>query len=164
MTPAEIESVLKEVLPMVRRLAASYESIPACREDLVQTILLEAWHSLPHVQMVRSAPAYVARLAHNCGVDHVALAVRARTSDAVDEALPDLRPGPEVQAIGEQEHERLMAAIRRLPIGYRQVMSLALEGLSHEEIGGITGLGISNVGVRLMRARDTLRRELGGMR
>ena len=148
---------------MIRRLAASYESIPARREDLVQTILLEAWRSLPRVQSLQSARAYLARLAHNCGVDHIASAVRERASDVIDETLPDPLAGPEASVIGAQEHDQLMAAILRLPLGYRQVMSLALEGLSHEEIGEITGLGISNVGVRLMRARDTLRKLLRGM-
>lgn len=147
---------------MVRRLAASYEAIPSSREDLVQIILLEAWRSLPRVQGLQSARAYIARLAHNCGVDHVASAVRLRASDEIDETLPDQLPGPEQQAIRSQELDRLMAAVRSLPIGYRQVMSLALEGLTHQEIGDITGLNISNVGVRLMRARDTLRKQLGG--
>ena len=59
-----------------------------------------------------------------------------------------------------QQEERLLQAIRRLPITYRQAITLSLEGMSYSEIAEILGVGESNVGVRLNRARNMLREML----
>jgi RNA polymerase sigma-70 factor (ECF subfamily) len=50
-----------------------------------------------------------------------------------------------------------MAAVRRLPLAYRQVVTLALEGVSYAEIADVLGISDSNVGARLTRARHMLR-------
>ena len=75
---------------------------------------------------------------------------------------PDPGPSPEEALSRNQEGSRLTDAIQRLPIEYRQVITLTLEGLSYEEITGVLGLSESNVGVRLNRARQMLRRLLEG--
>ena len=49
-------------------------------------------------------------------------------------------------------------SIRRLPIPFRQVITLTLEGMSYAEIAEVLGINESNVGVRLNRARQMLRR------
>ena len=51
----------------------------------------------------------------------------------------------------------MLAATRRLPVPYRQVITLALEGMDYAEIAEILGIEIGNVGARLTRARGLLR-------
>jgi RNA polymerase sigma factor (sigma-70 family) len=53
-----------------------------------------------------------------------------------------------------------MAAVQRLSVGYRQVVTLSLEGLSYAEIADVLGISESNVGARLTRARQLLRQIL----
>ena len=50
--------------------------------------------------------------------------------------------------------------MRSLPLGARQVLVLALEGLTHSEIGDVLGLAENVVSVRLHRARVALRAHL----
>jgi RNA polymerase sigma-70 factor (ECF subfamily) len=50
--------------------------------------------------------------------------------------------------------------LRALPLGQREVLALALEGLPHAEIAAIVGITPENVAVRLGRARAALRRLL----
>jgi RNA polymerase sigma factor (sigma-70 family) len=50
--------------------------------------------------------------------------------------------------------------VRHLPVAYRQVVTLSLEGLSYGEIAEVLGITESNVGARLTRARQMLRRQL----
>ena len=52
-------------------------------------------------------------------------------------------------------------AIHALPVGRRQVLVLALEGLSHEQIGEVLGISAGNVAVRVSRARADLALALG---
>ena len=56
---------------------------------------------------------------------------------------------------------RLAQAIRSLPVAYRQVITMSLEGLPHGEIALVLGISESNVAVRLNRARALLREKLG---
>ena len=46
--------------------------------------------------------------------------------------------------------------MRRLPLAQRQIVTMALEGLSYNEIAEVMDISISNVGVRLNRARGRL--------
>ena len=50
--------------------------------------------------------------------------------------------------------------MRTLPLGQRQVLTLALEGLSHGEIAEVVGITPENAAVRLGRAREALRRSM----
>ena len=56
-----------------------------------------------------------------------------------------------------QQGDRLVGAVRRLPLAYAQVVTLTLEGLSYAEIADVLGISETNVGARLTRARQMLR-------
>jgi RNA polymerase sigma-70 factor (ECF subfamily) len=47
-------------------------------------------------------------------------------------------------------------------MGDRQLVTLALEGLSYQQIAHILELSVSNVGVRLNRAKARLIKEIAG--
>ena len=51
--------------------------------------------------------------------------------------------------------------MRGLPLPYRQVITLLLEDLSYEEIAEALGISLSNVGVRINRAKQQLKERLG---
>jgi RNA polymerase sigma-70 factor (ECF subfamily) len=74
-----------------------------------------------------------------------------------EQAVYDPRPDPEQQLAREQQRDRLMHAIRRLPAEYRRVIVLVLEGLSHTEVAEVLGLQANNVAVRVNRAKQMLR-------
>lgn len=155
------ERVLREQGPALRRLAASYERDPSQSEDLFQEICLALWQALPRFRGDASERTFVFRVAHNRGITH---RFRKRRPP-----VADLREAEEVPAPGRTPHEevhqgerqrRLAEAIRALPLGYHQVLTLALEGLPAREIGEVLGLTENNVAVRLSRARAALRQRL----
>ncbi len=63
----------------------------------------------------------------------------------------------EALAIDSRRRETLLAAIRALPVNYRQVITLALEDLAPAEIAAVLGVTENNIAVRLNRARTALR-------
>jgi RNA polymerase sigma-70 factor (ECF subfamily) len=83
------------------------------------------------------------------------------------EELPeraDAAPGPERQVIALDEAARLRAAIDALPEKYRTVVTLFhLQGRQYEEIASVLGLPMGTVKTHLFRAKEQLRRLLGGM-
>ena len=156
----DFERILRVYGPALRRMATSWERHAAAREDLLQEILFALWRALPNFRGQASEKTFVFRVAHNRALNH---RFRARTGgDPLDEALhvPDPRPSPEAAAGGSQTLERLLHALRRLPVPLREVLTLSLEGLSRAELAEVLGITENNAGVRLSRARKALQEEM----
>lgn len=157
----DIETVLREHGSMLARIAGSYESEHARRDDLLQEITMAVWRALPSWRGDASLRTFAARVAHNRAIDHLAREKRAQ-GDELDEHHPDPEASPLRHAEAEQRREDLVAAVRRLPLGQRQVVVLALEGFSQNEIGQALGLEDNTVAQRLSRARRQLQQWLQG--
>jgi RNA polymerase sigma-70 factor (ECF subfamily) len=151
-----IETIIRTHGPALARVASSYEADRALREDLLQEMLFAIHRALPSLREDASLAPFVFRIAHNRGVTHVLRQRAARRSDIPVE-LPASPQTPEESRIENERTLRLQAAIRRLPLPYRQVITLVLEDMSHLEIGEILGLSVSNVGVRVNRAKAQLK-------
>jgi RNA polymerase sigma-70 factor (ECF subfamily) len=154
--------LLEEFDKPLRRLAASYERDPSRQQDLVQDIWLAVWRALPRFRGDSSERTFVFRIAHNRAVSHVDYSQRRR-AEPLDEEAPVMAPQPDPESAlsAAQRQDRLRRAVQDLPVGLRQVVILALEGLPHSEIAEIVGISDNNVAVRLTRARSALSRVLG---
>ncbi len=141
---------------MLSRIAASYESQAAAREDLLQDIALALWRAVPQWRGEASIRSFVARVAHNRCVSHIVAQKRHRHDPVVEDALVDHRADPHRDAVSHERYERLQNALRRLPLGQRQAVTLVLEGFSHSEIAAALEIGVNNVDARVSRARRKL--------
>ena len=157
----QYEDLLKEYGPGLSRLAASYEYLAHVREDLLQEIRLALWAALPGFRGECSLRTFVYRIAHNRGLTHVYRRRRQVLESEESEKIIDPKSDPESSAIQNAMQARLAQAIRSLPVAYRQVITMSLEGLPHAEIALVLGISESNVAVRLNRARALLREKLG---
>lgn len=154
---AQYEHIFEAYGPALVRLTASFEWLPQAREDLLQEILLAIWKALPSFRGNCSEKTFALRVAHNRCLTHVWR--RGKLPESADE-LPEVRDprkNPEALAIDIRRRETLLAAIRALPVNYRQVITLALEDLTPAEIAAVLGVTENNVAVRLNRARKALR-------
>jgi RNA polymerase sigma factor (sigma-70 family) len=164
----EIETAVEQQLnrlltangPALVRLAASYTNTTSDRDDLFQDIAIAVWKALPKFRGECSERTFLFRVAHNRAIDYLRRHREITTSMDADAPLPDARPNPEAGLAREQQGERLRQAIHRLPLPYRQVITLTLEEMSYSEIAAILGVTETNVGVRLNRARQLLRQLL----
>ena len=154
---ADFDRILAEMGPALQRVAAAYERDQALRQDLVQDMLIAIARALPRLRDEARLRPFVFRIAHNKGVDHVASRIAAAAEEEIPEAVAGVEASPEDEMIARQRSERLAAAVRRLDLPYRQVIALLLEDLSYTEIAETLGLGVSNVGVRINRAKALLR-------
>ena len=68
---------------------------------------------------------------------------------------------PEAHAIAADRQEKLISAVRSLPLAYRQPVMLTLEGLTPKEIAESLGITPNAVAIRLSRAKELLRSQLG---
>jgi RNA polymerase sigma factor (sigma-70 family) len=146
--------------PALRRLAASYTNTPSDRDDLLQEIAIAIWQALPQFRGECSERTFVFRIAHNRSITHLASTRSQMLGSGEEIEVHDPAPNPESMLAQEQRAALLRLAIPRLPVVYRQVITLTLEGLGYGEIAEVLGISESNVGVRLNRARQMLRQSL----
>lgn len=158
---AQFSQALTEHGAALSRLAASYTGSAGDRDDLVQDIALAFWLALPTFRGDCSDRTFLFRIAHNRGIRHLS---RRRAHVSLDAEGMDFEdPSPGIEAVLSEEQKRawLLGAVRSVPIIYREVLVLSLEGLDYAEIAQVLGISDSNVGVRLNRARQLLRKRLG---
>lgn len=105
-----------------------------------------------------SLKTYVLRIAHNVCLRQV-MRDRRWKVDPIDE-ISDSAVSAERRAIQREEETRLLAAIRELPVGLRQVLTLALEELPQREIAEVLGITENAVAIRMHRARRLLKDRL----
>jgi RNA polymerase sigma factor (sigma-70 family) len=154
---ADFEATLREHSGLIRRIVQTYERDAHRAQDLEQEIAFALWRAMRAFRGRSSLRTFVARIAHNRAVSHVAREMRRAGTTALEPSLPD--PGPTVEEhVGDSDDRaRLLSAVRALPLGSRQVVALWLEGFSHTEIGDALGVAPNAVAARLLRARDRLR-------
>jgi RNA polymerase sigma-70 factor (ECF subfamily) len=163
-TQPGFEEIEKEFGPMIRRVALSYEADRNLAEELVQDIWLALWRALPSFRGEAAPRTFVARIATYSAISHVRRNARLPRAVEVQENLPSSEPDPEQQAIRQDQQARLIRAVRALPLPLRPVALLTLEGLTPQEIAGVLGITANAVAIRLSRARQSLRNQLGETR
>jgi RNA polymerase sigma-70 factor (ECF subfamily) len=151
-----IERVIREHGAVLDRVAWGYVDNAHDRDDLMQEVLVALWRALPRFRGESSERAFVLRVAHNRGISF-SVSRRRHQAEPEQDQFPDPAPLAETRVIREQQHDRMLRAIRQLPDAQRQAVMLRLEGLSQREIAELQNTTETNVGVRLMRARNALR-------
>ncbi|HYP08418.1 MAG TPA: sigma-70 family RNA polymerase sigma factor [Bryobacteraceae bacterium] len=154
------ERLLKVNRQALRRLAASYARVASDQDDLLQEIAIALWRALPKFRGECSERAFLFRIAHNRCMSYVVK--RRSTIGLLDTQVDPEDPRCNVEAQLSREHERgrLARAIQQLPLIYREVVLLMLEGLDYREISEVVGISESNVGARLNRARQQLKKAM----
>ena len=158
----DFEALVAEHGAAIGRVAAAFERDAGLREDLAQDILLAIWQALPSFRNDAPLQHFVLRIAHNRAASHALKASRQPRSTALDERLPSHTPPLDTQAIQGEAAQRLLAAVQQLSVADRQLVALALEGLSYKEIASLLELSVNLVGVRLNRARTRLKTLMEG--
>jgi RNA polymerase sigma-70 factor, ECF subfamily len=154
------DQVLREHGPALWRVIASYAPPGAERDDLAQDVLVAVWQALPRFRGESAPRSFVLRIAHNRGLSHAFRRARQPRAEPEPPEVPDPRPGADEQVAVNQRAEQFLRHLRALPLGQREVLALALEGLPHAEIAAMVGITAENVAVRLSRAREALRRSI----
>jgi RNA polymerase sigma factor (sigma-70 family) len=151
------EQIIEEFGPALARTVASYERNATTQQDLLQEIRLALLRSLLQLKDPGKLRAFVFRVAHNCCVDHVVRhAGKSMALDDSAELQADDRTR-EHELLAKERTRRLVEAVRRLELPYRQVITLLLEDMSYVEIAESLGISVGNVGVRVNRAKARLK-------
>jgi RNA polymerase sigma-70 factor (ECF subfamily) len=152
----QAQALWDEYGPIVSRSLIAYERDAERRKDLLHDVFLGIFESVDRITAARTPKAYVLRIAHNIAADHVAREAK-RGWVSLDKEPACSVSDPAVHAAHLDEKQRLITAVCKLPMVYRQVTVLLLEDLKPAEIAEALGLEPGAVRVRLTRARSMLK-------
>jgi RNA polymerase sigma-70 factor (ECF subfamily) len=136
-------------------------------EDLCQDTFLRVYRNLEHFDRRLPFGPWLRRITCNAALNH--LRHRAIERGAVAEIDPmagellvaDPTPGPEDNTRRVETADRLGRALAALPINQRLAFTLKyVEELTAQEIAEAMGMPRNTVKTWLLRARETLRKEL----
>jgi RNA polymerase sigma-70 factor (ECF subfamily) len=143
------------------RVACAWSHDRALADDLVQETLVKA---LLHADQLRDPErlrSWLFGIMANCWRDHLRAARPTTDIDVLDEECFCSDETPERAYDRGETVNRVRAAVARLPVGQRQVVTLVdLEEFSYAEVAAILGIPIGTVMSRLCRARLALREQL----
>jgi RNA polymerase sigma-70 factor (ECF subfamily) len=154
------EVLLQTHRKIVFKVAAVYARGEEDRRDLAQEILLQVWRSFAGYDAGRPFSTWMYRVALNVGLSHARR--QGERTQRLDEALIDTLGGGTPINEPDERLSELARAIGMLEPLDRALVLLYLDEQPYAEIAAVLGIGESNVGTRLARLKQRLRRDMTG--
>jgi RNA polymerase sigma-70 factor (ECF subfamily) len=146
---------------MLCRIAYAWCHDAALADDLAQSAIEKALRASGQLRDASRVKAWLLQILANCLRDHVRARREHVDLESVEGVLASNDATPEEAHESAQLAARVRAAVEKLPLGQRQVVTLVdLEECSYSEAGEILEIPIGTVMSRLCRARRALRDEL----
>ena len=147
-------SLINQHRGIIFKISRLYRDSPEDREDLFQEIVFQLWKSFPAFKGTASTGTWLYRIALNTAIS----SFRKKTPDIrYTDALPDLAEGQPSEELAHRQ-EQFFAAMKHCDDSEKTIITLYLEGLSYQQIAGITGMTENNVGVRLNRIKSKIQK------
>jgi RNA polymerase sigma-70 factor (ECF subfamily) len=161
------ETVLRDCVPIVRRVARAQGADANSVDDVVQDVLITLHGARASYDPSRSFVAWLTAITQRRAIDLLRKQTRRGAREVHAPLAVETHAGegnPEADAALSSEARRLRAAVAALPEGQREaVETLALEENSLEDASKRTGRTKSALKVNLHRAIKTLRTRMGGV-
>ncbi len=143
---------------LLYKISLLYTDNPQDREDLYQEMVYQLWKSYDSFKAFSKLSTWMYRVALNTAIYQLKKSKRTVATTAID---PNLHPMAEYSDQADEENlKRIYNQIQKLNLLEKGIILLYLEGKSHEEISEIIGLSKSNVGTRISRIKEKLKKQL----
>jgi RNA polymerase sigma-70 factor, ECF subfamily len=150
--------ILEKNIGTIIKISRVYTKITQDREDLINDIALELWKSFKSFNGNSKISTWIYRVALNTSMNYK----RKKKKDSLFFSLNDFKKEGIfpwlIEPDNSMESEVLYQCIDELDEMNKAIIMLYLDGNSHEEIAEITGISKSNVGTRICRIKEQLKR------
>lgn len=160
MTEPLDQAFLSEVnrnLGIAYKIARLYFTDPDDREDVVQEMMYQLWQSYPRFSGRSKFSTWMYSVCLNTALTYVRKSSRRRSEPL---SATHLQLADHAEENQDEKRALLYKAIAGLSPLNRAIILLYLDDLSYEDIATITGLSKSNVGVRLVRIKSQLEKQM----
>ncbi len=154
----EFISLIEKHQGIIHKVSRMYCDKEECRRDLFQDILVQLWQSFSSFNHKSKFSTWMYRVALN-----TAIAQFRKDKKNNEDLTPDVPVNvPEEESFKEKEDRINLVhkAINKLSKAEKAIIILYMDDYSYEEISEISGLTISNVGVKINRIKAKLQKIL----
>ncbi len=149
---------MEALRPVLYRIAYAWSHDPALADDLVQETLSKAWSQRAQLRDEQALKPWMVAIMNRCWLDHLRSRRDFDDVEDFDDVLESSVDTPEQHCDREKVIACVRAAVARLPLGQRQVLTLVdLEEFGYAEVASILDIPVGTVMSRLSRARTALR-------
>lgn len=146
--------LIREHERLIYKVCSVYAVGADDKKDLYQDIVLQAWRSWPKFRAEAKVSTWLYRIALNTAISRKRKpSVKPHYGENILLNIAD----PADNAEGEA-YKQLYAAIGKLHDLERALILLYLEDKDHKEIAEIMGISVSNVGTRLSRTKEKMKK------
>ncbi len=140
------------------RMAYAWSHNQDIADEVVQETMIKAMHNVDKIKNIDALDSWLFRVLSNCFID---LCRKRRDEIDIDEIVLLEQNTPETVNLQNEMLISVRAAIARLPIKHRQVITLIdIESFSYGDVASILDVPQGTVMSRLNRARQSLKKTL----
>jgi len=155
----EFLKVFEANVGIVIKIAKAYTNTTHDREDIINDIVLELWRSFDTFKGQSAASTWVYRVALNVSMNYRR---KKKKYDSLFAFWSDSKQFEGLCLLTEQddtpETELLYQSIDQLDAINKAIILLYLDGKTHEEIALIMGISKTNVGTRIGRIKEQIKK------
>jgi RNA polymerase sigma-70 factor (ECF subfamily) len=157
-TKEEFLEILSNYQGILYKVSLIYFKNASDRGDNFQEIVYQLWKSFPKLQNKNSIGSWVYAVSINTSISRIKRVSRIEYRETLPE-VPDT--SNIIDEISKNESlELLLNAIYNLDDIDKSIMLLYLDEKSYDEIAEIIGISKSNVGVRISRAKESIKQNI----
>jgi len=160
--PANTESYTNDFLGLISanerliyNVCRVYERDADIRQDLFQEIVLQAWRAYPRYRRAAAFSTWLYRIALNTAITFQRKSKKNIVTSMAE--LPDVHPATSV--VEHETYELMYELIASLPAMEKALVVLYLDDYPYREIADMLGISESNVGTKLARIKEKLRKQ-----
>lgn len=151
----EFLSMIEENKKTIYKVSLMYSDGPEHQQDIYQDIVLNLWTAFPKFRGDSKLSTWVYRIALNTCVSEL----RRKNAKPLTTPLSyDIEQLMDDDEAYREQVKQLYNLINRLSQLERAIILLWLDEKSYDEIAAILGISSSNVGVKINRIKEKLRR------
>ena len=140
------------------KVSALYTNDRDSQKDLYQEMVLQLWRSFDQYQGRAKISTWLYRVALNTAISYLRQSKKQKATVGLETVLPQL--STEGNELLEERLALLQQQIKKLDSLEKGIILLYLEDRSYDEIAAITGLTPTNVGTRLSRIKEKLKKQM----
>lgn len=144
---------------LIYKVCRVYESDADIRQDLFQEIVLQAWSAYPRYRQAAAFSTWLYKIALNTAITFQRKSKRNIVTSVAE--LPDVHTAASVGA--HEKYELMYELIASLPAMEKALIVLYLDDYPYREIADMLGISESNVGTKLARIREKLRKQAAAL-
>ena len=151
-------AAIKDNEGLIYKVASVYTNTIEDRKDLVQEIIYQLWKSFDSFNQKSGLSTWMYRVAMNVAIYHLKISKRNFLTVPMDSQFSNLH---ETDNGGfEEKWKALRQQLAKLNLLDKGIIILYLENKSYEEIAQITGISESNVGTKMFRIKEKLKKQI----